>query len=165
MSASCGGRSEDAGDGPLPPERTVAPPPDEEEEAPAVAEPTTAEPSTAEPSTADDYEEPPIPYEEPSAIVERALVVLDKYCGACHGRPSDANAEPGPLEFTDDVDRMVALGIIVPFDGGASPLVQVMADGSMPPRGVVPRPTESEITAIDEFIENPLLWPEQPPVP
>lgn len=52
----------------------------------------------------------------------------------------------------------------MPFNGALSPLVQVMVDGSMPPPGIAPRPSELEITMIRAFIDNPLLWPELPPV-
>ena len=150
MSASCGGKSEGGGERDLPPEpgpTPTTPRPDDDEVLPDVAGPPIPEDS-GETASADDM----------------VLVVLDEYCGACHGGPSNNDVEPGPLEFTDDIDRMVTLGIIAPFNGAFSPLVQVMGDGSMPPAGIVPRPTETEITMIRAFIDNPLRWPEPPPI-
>jgi mono/diheme cytochrome c family protein len=84
--------------------------------------------------------------------------ILARHCGSCHGR-SDVDGPPGELEFIDDFDRMVELGIIVPLRSDRSPLIEVMLDGSMPPPGVAPRPLRGNIDAIAQFIDNPRFWP------
>lgn len=154
LSASCAGKSEGGEDDLAPPQPSSAP---DDDEAPDDVAGERA-PEAGEPGPEDAVEE--------GLAEDRVLVALDKYCGACHERPSDAdtNAEPGPLEFTDDIDRMVALGVIIPFNGAFSLPVQVMVDGSMPPPDFAPRPTESEIDMIRAFIDDPRLWPEPAPV-
>jgi len=132
--------------------RFTPPPPDADEASPSVVAPVLPE-------------EPEVDGARLRAAEALFLGILDRHCGGCHGRSlgADANAEPGPLEFTDDIARMVALGLIVPFSAPASRVMNVMVEGSMPPPDVEPRPTGSEIEAIREFIEWPLNWPDEPP--
>jgi hypothetical protein len=100
------------------------------------------------------------------AALAAFLGVLAEHCGACHGRRSgtDSSAERGPLEFTDDLERMVDLGVIVPHNAAASEVVNTMLDGSMPPPDVAPRPSETEIEAVRLFIDWPLNWQNLPPM-
>jgi hypothetical protein len=71
-------------------------------------------------------------------------------CGSCHGNtPADARV---PLV---DVSEMVAEGLIVPCSPDGSSLVQRLRDDSMPPLGVSPRPTASELRDLEAFIERP----------
>jgi hypothetical protein len=87
------------------------------------------------------------------------LAILAQNCGICHGR-SDPNAPLVPLEFTDDIPRMLELGLIVPLRSDLSPIFQMMSDGSMPPPGVEPRPFASDVEVISQYIDNPRFWPD-----
>jgi hypothetical protein len=90
------------------------------------------------------------------------LTILAVNCGICHQRP-DANAPPGPLDFSDDIARMLELGLIVPLRSDLSPIYQVMRDGSMPPPGVEPRPIAADIEIIRLYIDTRPFWPDAVP--
>jgi len=66
----------------------------------------------------------------------------------------------GGLAGIDDMDEMVDQGFVVPLNAAESPLVQLMRDGSMPPPGVEPRPTDEDIDILVQYIDNPLFWSE-----
>lgn len=85
--------------------------------------------------------------------------VLVEFCGACHGPQAvrDGNVQGG-IDYIVDIDRLVDEGWIVPIDSSGSPIIQMMEDGSMPPGGVRPRPSEGEIAFIARFIDNPDYW-------
>jgi len=177
-SASCGGRSDGGIDDSLPASPTSVQPRDDESDG-GIDDSLPASPTSVRPG--DDEEAPfcvagplnPEQSRKPAShgdgqtanAYDIVLGILYEHCGACHGRPSDAeaNAVPGPLEFTDDIDRMVALGIIEPLNGAFSPLVQVMVDGSMPPLECGPGPVENDVTLIRQWIDNPNYWRERPP--
>jgi hypothetical protein len=91
-------------------------------------------------------------------VATRILDTLAQYCGNCHGRADD-DAPVGVRQFTNDFDRMVKLGVIIPLRSDLSPLLGVMRDGSMPPPCVQQRPTASDIEGIGQFIDNPRFWP------
>lgn len=61
-------------------------------------------------------------------VVENTLLAD---CGPCHG-PNGNHS--GGIDYINDVDQLVANGLIVPLDSAASEIVRVMTDGSMPPR-------------------------------
>jgi hypothetical protein len=99
-----------------------------------------------------------VPEDIDETVNELILVILAPACGACHGGAT-SHVPPGDLEFTDDIDRMVELGIIIPLDSGGSPLIQVLRNGSMPPPGVQPRLAAGEVEVLTQFIDNPRFWP------
>jgi hypothetical protein len=89
---------------------------------------------------------------------------LRRSCGECHG----GAREPGPrtrMEFSDSLAWMVERGFVWPLDGAGSPLVVMMADGSMPPAGVEPRPSAEEIQALLVFIDDAGNWSTLAPDP
>jgi mono/diheme cytochrome c family protein len=86
--------------------------------------------------------------------------ILSANCGVCHGPLADPGTSGGIL-FINDVDALVVAGLIVPFNSAGSRIVQVMRDGSMPPRtSGYPPVTEADIDVISGFIDNPRYWPD-----
>jgi hypothetical protein len=79
-----------------------------------------------------------------SGIVE----LLDVYCADCH-----SNAESGE-GFSNGLDlaALIETGLIVPGSSATSPLLQRIADGSMPPDSRAP--TAGDITLLGRFIDQ-----------
>jgi hypothetical protein len=85
--------------------------------------------------------------------------VLAAYCGSCHG-PAAPIAASGGFRFIDDIDQLVAAGLIVPLNSAASPIIARMRDGTMPPSGTgSPYVPYGAINIVAEYIDNPRLWP------
>ena len=113
---------------------------------------------------------PPSPAPLPEAAdLARAAVenVLAANCYSCHGDLADP-ATSGGITFINDVDALVAAGLIVPLNSAGSRIVQVMRDGSMPPRASgYPPVSEVDLEIVSAFIDNPRFWPDgayAPPV-
>jgi hypothetical protein len=83
--------------------------------------------------------------------VQSVDTLLERNCGACHGK--SVPTLPCGLRF-DHTDDLEALGLIAPLSADASRVVQVIVDGSMPPPGVQPRPVPSELEQLRAFIEG-----------
>jgi mono/diheme cytochrome c family protein len=80
--------------------------------------------------------------------------MLGRYCGSCHGAAAVANGTVAAFDSVDDLDEMVERGYIIPFNSAASPLVQRVRKGDMPPASVMPRPSQSEIRALESFVST-----------
>jgi mono/diheme cytochrome c family protein len=91
--------------------------------------------------------------------------VLMANCGQCHG-PLAPIAGSGGITFINDLDRLVAAGLLVPLNSAASPIVTVMVDGSMPPPASgLPPVTDADINIVTGYLDNPRFWPLlEPPV-
>jgi hypothetical protein len=90
--------------------------------------------------------------------------VLRANCGGCHGPQLTPAAARAGMNFIDDIDELVNQGKIVPLDSAGSPVVSRMKEGSMPPLGTNgPRPSERDISLVEQFVDNPLFWPEYRP--
>jgi hypothetical protein len=90
--------------------------------------------------------------------------VLAATCGYCHGPQLTPGQASAGINYIDDIDRLVAVGLIVPLNSAGSPLIQVMLDGSMPPPGSgYPVMTVADIDIIVYYIDNPRFWPVFPP--
>jgi mono/diheme cytochrome c family protein len=90
--------------------------------------------------------------------------VLRVNCGQCHGPQLTQAAARAGMNFIDDMDELVNQGKIVPLDSAGSPVVRRMIEGSMPPLGTLgPRPSERDIELVEQFVDNPLFWPEYRP--
>lgn len=104
---------------------------------------------------------PEVPVLESSWSTQEDLVenILSANCGSCHG--PDAPVEgSGGIRFIDDVDRLVAAGLIVPLNALVSPVVRVSAQGSMPPPGSGLFPMSNpDLGVIISFIDDPRFWP------
>jgi hypothetical protein len=90
--------------------------------------------------------------------------VLMAYCGPCHSSTAPLEGSGG-IRFMDDLDQVVAAGLIVPLDSAASRVVVVSANGSMPPPSSgLPSMSDVDLEVLISFIDNPLFWPPYPPV-
>jgi mono/diheme cytochrome c family protein len=113
-------------------------------------------------------EDPGAPVEDSTSELELARAaaenVLRANCGQCHGPQLTQAAARAGMNFIDDIDELVSQGKIVPLDPENSPVVRRMKEGSMPPLGTSgPRPSERDIALVEEFVNNPLFWPEYRP--
>jgi hypothetical protein len=90
--------------------------------------------------------------------------VLVANCGQCHG-PLAPVADSGGLTFIDDLDRLIATGLLVPLNSAASPIVIAMVNGTMPPpeTGLLPV-TEADINVVRQYLDNPRFWPLWEPI-
>lgn len=87
--------------------------------------------------------------------------VLRANCGQCHGPALTPVAARAGMNYIDDIDALVDNGKLIPLDSERSAVVRRMREGSMPPPGTFgPRPSEREIDAVAQFIDNPVFWPE-----
>jgi mono/diheme cytochrome c family protein len=91
-----------------------------------------------------------------SAGVENVLLAN---CGQCHG-PLAPAASSGGITFINDLDRLIAAGLLVPLNSAASPIVIAMVNGSMPPPGSgLPPATDADIAIVTQYLDNPRFWP------
>jgi len=143
---------------------------------PPVAEPLTAAPRpgsrTQPPSSALPRSEPaalpavaPAPAAVPRSDDECSCLtgavenVLAADCGQCHG-PLAPVAASGGITFINDLDRLIAAGLLVPLNSAASPIVIAMVNGSMPPPGSgLPPVTDADINTVAQYLDNPRWWP------
>jgi hypothetical protein len=85
--------------------------------------------------------------------------VLTANCGQCHG-PGAPVADSGGITFINDLDRLIAAGLLVPLNSAASPIVIAMVNGSMPPPGTgLPPATDADIAIVTSYLDNPRYWP------
>jgi mono/diheme cytochrome c family protein len=97
----------------------------------------------------------------PQTDLERAQVenLLRANCGACHGSQLNELTRLGGMNFIDDIEELAKQGKIKPLDSEASPIIQKMRAGLMPPPASggdsVPK---AEIDIIANFINNPDKW-------
>jgi hypothetical protein len=152
VAAGCGGNSNDTEDQSPSPPAEMAPRP---ERPPPRSFAPPSDPAPPRP-------EPPSEAELSAARLARYVeavqsvdTVLERNCGACHGK--SVPTSPCGLRF-DNTDDLYVLALIAPLSADASRLVQVIVDGSMPPAGVQPRPTSSELGQLRAFIEDPAFW-------
>jgi len=84
--------------------------------------------------------------------------LLREDCSSCHGpaAPDGGPAGPNFIDGENDIAELISSELILPCDAPASPLVQRLRDGSMPPPDSLgPRPTEAEIAAVAAFVDRP----------
>jgi mono/diheme cytochrome c family protein len=85
--------------------------------------------------------------------------VLLANCRQCHG-PSASVADSGGFRFIDDLDRLIATGLLVPLSSATSPIIITMVDGSMPPpESGLPSVTQADIDTVAQYLDNPRFWP------
>jgi hypothetical protein len=91
--------------------------------------------------------------------------ILSAYCGVCHGPVAPPGLSAG-FNFINDVDRMVAAGLIIPLRSDLSPIITRVLDGSMPPIiSGLPAMRDAELAILINYIDDPLNWPVSPPQP
>jgi len=133
--------------------------------------PTASVPQGPQPApTAPPRQQPPRRPSRPSdplpppdlnlAIVEN---VLAANCGQCHGPALTPTQAQDGINYIDDLDKLVAAGLIVPLSSATSRVIVVMRDGSMPPPASgLPPVTEADIEVVASYIDNPRYWPVLP---
>lgn len=76
--------------------------------------------------------------------------ILNRTCGECHG--ANGRREAG-MNYIEDLDQLAQNGKIVPGDVDASPIMQRLVGGTMPPEGSgFEPPNADEIAQIGQFI-------------
>ena len=88
---------------------------------------------------------------EPDAI----QILLTTHCAKCHG----AGAASGGLQDISNLERLIADGRIVPNKPEESPIFRRLTDPSspMPPLSETSRPSEEEISLVQEWIQTGAL--------
>ena len=84
-------------------------------------------------------------------LASSALEVLTRRCGGCHaGSESD-----GGIGAIDDLDALVSSGLVVPGNAAASPLLESIRSGRMPPAGRTLTPVDvGELWLLEGFIDS-----------
>jgi hypothetical protein len=164
-SLACGGKVLDAPAGPGPQAARPLPPP-----VAAIPPPRAPAPSPALPARPPVPARPPAPTEglresECACISDSVENVLVANCGQCHG-PLAPVAGSGGINFIDDLDRLIAAGLLVPLNSAASPIVIAMVNGTMPPpQSGLPPATGADIAIVAGYLDNPRFWPGWEPAP
>lgn len=105
---------------------------------------------------------PPKTYEEhladvPSGATEQETleVLLDDYCGDCHGSDYNGFSDGAGMNYIDDIDRLIATGKIIPGDPADSKLVLRMVRGEMPPvSSELPPAPQELIERLSDFVQS-----------
>jgi hypothetical protein len=125
---------------------------------PTAAAPTAPPPAyrgtTAPPPAASSAPPDRAPLSQPATEQQLVEAMLARYCGACHGEAAIRNDNVMAFDFVDDLEEMVESGYIVPFEPERSLLYRRIVNGDMPPPGIMPRPSQTEIRAFESFIEG-----------
>jgi mono/diheme cytochrome c family protein len=146
----CGGKVADEAEPPAPPTSvprvTPLPPP------------AGAQPAAMARPRPDRPRQPARPSDTGAASIDDVLLAN---CGQCHGpNLTPAQAQDG-INYIDDIERLVAAGLIVPLSSSASRIVVVMRNGSMPPPSSgLPPVKQADIEVVANYIDNPRYWPE-----
>lgn len=96
---------------------------------------------------------PPVVNSEPevaSLLQVQVENILGRSCGECHG--FDGSADAG-IDSIEDLDVLASEGLLIPGDADASPLLQRMSSGTMPPSGFL-APTDDEIEQVALFVNG-----------
>jgi mono/diheme cytochrome c family protein len=80
---------------------------------------------------------------------DKARAALESHCSGCHGSESSGK---GGFDTVEDALALIASGKIVAGDAAGSPLFKKMAEGLMPPKQVVERPSPAELKAVYDWI-------------
>ncbi len=156
---ACGGRA-DSEAAPYPAPAPVDIPSSPLPSAATPARPAPA-PAAQTPPRGSEAESDSTPYFQVDAVEN----ILLANCGSCHG-PAAPVAGSGGIRFIDDVDQLVAAGLILPLSSAQSPIVRVSVSGSMPPPGSGLQPmTEGDLDVIVSYIDDPFYWPDVPTTP
>ena len=107
-------------------------------------------------STGPDVEKPP----PGNLLKDQAQNILLTNCGGCHGSRLTKESAKAGMNYIDNMDQLALNGKIVPLDAAASPIIQKMRDGTMPPGG--PRVKDTDIDFIATYINEADNWPDAP---
>lgn len=107
-------------------------------------EPVEPEPALTTPFDIDRYE---------------AEAILSQFCGECHGSQLSVEAASASINYMDDLEELLDLGLLIAGDAEASLVIQLMRSGSMPPlKSGGERPSEDDVDFIVEFLNTPVFF-------
>jgi serine/threonine-protein kinase len=106
------------------------------------------------------------PNDDPKALAQAAAEnILRANCGQCHGPALTQEQARAGMNFIEDIDKLVSTpstngsALIKPLDSDNSLIIQRMRKGEMPPvTSTGPRPSDSDIDTVAQFIDNPNFW-------
>ncbi len=84
-----------------------------------------------------------------TTLAKKAKGILDANCHRCHGKDG---AIEGGFNYILDRDKLVARKKIVPGQAEQSPLYKKVATGKMPPAGELPRPSDTDLAILKDWI-------------
>jgi mono/diheme cytochrome c family protein len=143
-----------------PPQRTAPPPVSTPSATPTPAPPSIPPPPRPLPQTDDGSSGSP---QLARAAAENVLLAN---CGLCHGPALTPEQASARINYINDIDQLVEVGLIVPLNTAESRLVQLMLGGSMPPAASgYPPVTEADIAIVTRYIDNPRYWADFSPPP
>jgi hypothetical protein len=90
-----------------------------------------------------------VPTSMPEYDTSNAQDILFVYCSSCH----NPMLEVGFIASVD-IDDLIVAGLIAPGNANESPVFVRMLREEMPPAGVEPRPSASEIDTVGDFIDS-----------
>ena len=118
-------------------------------------DPPVKGPDQGPPTTGED------PPEKPGNLLkDQAQNILLSNCGGCHGSRLTKESAKAGMNYIDNMDLLAQNGKIVPLDATASPIIQKMRDGTMPPGG--PRVSDADIDFVATYINEADNWPTAP---
>ena len=82
-------------------------------------------------------------------LAAKAHAVLKAHCYRCHGQDG---AIEGGMNYIADLGKLVARKKVVPGEPSVSRLFKRIDDGTMPPVGEKPRPSDAEIAIVKKWI-------------
>jgi WD40 repeat protein len=88
--------------------------------------------------------------EDGATLARKAETVLKANCFRCHGK--DGSLEGG-MNYILDREKLLARKKIIPGKADDSPLIKKMAAGKMPPAEEQPRPSESDLLVLKQWID------------
>ncbi|MEM9460283.1 MAG: hypothetical protein AAGF11_39275 [Myxococcota bacterium] len=89
-------------------------------------------------------------FDECAEAQDKALAVLQNHCSGCHSSP----ASLGGFDFVTDRDKLILSGKIIPGSSEDSSVFARMASGSMPPATAPSQPTDDEVQAVANWIDQ-----------
>jgi hypothetical protein len=95
-----------------------------------------------------------VPTEDPPLYLAAAQNVLMVYCGACHGPPLTPDQASARINYINDWEQLIRVGLIEECSPERSRIVEVMRTGEMPPpNSGVPAVQEADANVVVQAIE------------
>lgn len=95
----------------------------------------------------------------PYCVERRELEsMLSRYCGECHGSQLSVEEASASLNYIDDIEDLLAEGVLIAGSSEQSLVVRLMEDGDMPPPFAAgERPTQEDIDLLADFLDTPVF--------
>lgn len=141
-----------------PPPDDVDPPVVDECEANPYLQDCKGDDTTVDPPAKPDEKPPEKPSSPADLLKDQAQNILLTNCGGCHGSKLTKESAKAGMNYIDSMDLLEKNGKIVALDADASPIIQKMRDGTMPPGG--PRVPDADIDFVARYINEADNWPD-----